>query len=87
MLSAGFKAISKKVARELVPLVKDKAWFFDTELLIIAEKNGYRIKDIPVHWIDDPDTRVKIVGTAYEDLKGLLRLRLGGIPKRLASAP
>ena len=68
---------------------KWKAWFFDTELLIIAEKNGYRIKDIPVHWVDDPDTRVKTVGTAYEDLKGLLRLRLrlGGIPKPLAPAP
>ena len=77
----GFKAVSRRVTRELVPLIKDKAWFFDTELLIIAEKNGYRIKDVPVHWVDDPDTRVKVVGTAYEDVKGLLRLRFGGIPR------
>ena len=77
----GFKAVSSKTTRELVPLVKDKAWFFDSELLIIAEKNGYRIKDVPVHWVDDPDTRVKVAGTAYEDVKGLMRLRLGGIPK------
>ena len=76
----GFKAVSRRVTRELVPLIKDKAWFFDTELLIIAEKNGYRIKDVPVHWVDDPDTRVKVMGTAYEDVKGLLRLRFGGIP-------
>ena len=77
----GFKAVSRRAAQELVPLVKDKAWFFDSELLILAEKNGYRIKDVPVHWVDDPDTRVKVVGTAYGDFKGLLRLRLGGVPK------
>ena len=77
----GFKAVSQRVARELVPLIKDRAWFFDSELLILAEKNGYRIKDVPVHWVDDPDTRVKVFSTAYEDVKGLLRLRLGGIPK------
>ena len=77
----GFKAISRKVCRELVPLIRDKGWFFDTELLILAEKNGYRIKEIPVHWVDDPDTRVKVVSTAWKDFKGLLRLRLGGVPK------
>ena len=77
----GFKAISRKVSRELVPLIRDKGWFFDTELLIIAEKNSYRIKEIPVHWVDDPDTRVKVVSTAWKDFKGLLRLRFGGVPK------
>jgi len=79
----GFKAVSKKAAREVVPLVKDKGWFFDSELLIIAEKNGYRIKDVAAHWVDDPDTRVKVVSTAWGDFKGLLRLRFGGIPKPL----
>ena len=77
----GFKAVSRRAAKELVPLVKDKTWFFDSELLIIAEKNGYRIKDVPAHWVDDPDTRVNIVNTVYGDIKGLLRLRLGGIPR------
>lgn len=77
----GFKAISHRVSRELVPLIRDKGWFFDTELLILAEKNGYRIKEIPVHWVDDPDTRVKVVSTAWKDFKGLLRLRLGGVPR------
>ena len=48
-------------------------------MLIIAEKSDYRIKEVPVHWIDDPDSRVKIVRTAYGDLKGLLRLRTGGL--------
>ena len=56
-------------------------WFFDTELLLIAQKNGYSIKEIPVRWIDDPDSRVKIISTAWEDIKGLLRLRFGGRPK------
>ena len=77
----GFKAISYRVSRELVPLIRDKGWFFDTELLILAEKNGYRIREIPVHWVDDPDTRVRVVSTAWKDFKGLLRLRFGGVPK------
>ena len=76
----GFKAIKRDAAQKLVPLVVDNAWFFDSELLIIAEKNGFRIKEIPVRWIDDPDTRVRIISTAWEDIKGLLRLRFRGIP-------
>ncbi len=77
----GFKAISKTAAGELIPFVKDNAWFFDTELLIIAEKNGYRIKELPVVWRDDPDSRVNILKTALEDIKGLARLRFGGLRK------
>ncbi len=75
----GFKAISSRAAQDLLPLVEDKAWFFDTELLLLAEKNGYPIHEIPVRWTDDPDSRVKIVRTAWEDLKGLLRLRFVGL--------
>jgi len=77
----GFKAIRTDVARAIVPLVADIGWFFDTELLIIAQRSGYRIREIPVHWEDDPDTRVKVFSTAWEDVKGLLRLRFGGVPK------
>ncbi len=76
----GFKAIKRDAAQKLVPLVVDNAWFFDSELLILAEKNGFRIKEIAVRWIDDPDTRVRIISTAWEDIKGLLRLRFRGIP-------
>ncbi|MBU97205.1 MAG: glycosyl transferase [Dehalococcoidia bacterium] len=76
----GFKAVSRKTADNLIPLIRDNAWFFDTELLLIAGKSGYGIKEIPVHWEDDPDTRVKIASTAWEDVKGLLRLRLKGRP-------
>ena len=71
----GFKALSSKAAQELVPLIKDQKWFFDTELLILAEKKGYRTKDVPVAWIEDPDTRVSVSRTAFDDVKGLLRLR------------
>ena len=77
----GFKALSRRAANDVVPLVQDTGWFFDTELLILAEKNGYRIKEVPVKWIDDPDSRVRITTTAYEDMKGLLRLRFGGLRK------
>ncbi len=76
----GFKALSRDAARVLVPLVRDEAWFFDTELLVIAEKRGFKVKDIPVTWREDPDSRVKIVKTVLEDLRGLARLRFGGIP-------
>ena len=77
----GFKALSSAAATALVPLIRDNAWFFDTELLLLAQHNGFRIKDIPVQWRDDPDSRVRIVSTAWEDLKGLLRLRFGGVPR------
>jgi len=71
----GFKAVKRDVAYELVPLIKDQAWFFDTELLLLAGMKGYRIKDVPVEWVEDEDTRVRIAKTAWEDIKGLLRLR------------
>ena len=77
----GFKGLTRKAAQALVPHVKDTGWFFDTELLLLAEKRGFRIKDIPVTWTDDPDTRVKVMSTAWGDIKGLMRLRFGGIPK------
>ena len=76
----GFKAISRRAADVLVPLVKNNEWFFDTELLVLAEKKGYRIKDIPVKWVEDPDTRVKLAKTISEDMKGLWRLRTHPIP-------
>ena len=71
----GFKALSRRAVRELVPQIQDQAWFFDTELLVLAEKQGYDVADIPVRWVDDDDSRVKIVSTAWEDIKGVLRLR------------
>ncbi len=71
----GFKAMSREVAQKVLPLVQDNNWFFDTELLILAEKMGYRIKDVPVRWIEDRDTRVKIGATITEDLRGLWRMR------------
>ncbi len=72
----GFKAISREAAERILPLVQDNNWFFDTELLILAEKSGYRIKDIPVRWVEDPGTTVKIGSTIAEDLRGLWRMRL-----------
>jgi len=71
----GFKAVTRNVVRTIVPQVKDQGWFFDTELMVLAEKQGRRIKDIPVIWIEDDDSRVKIIQTAMQNIKGLLRLR------------
>jgi glycosyltransferase involved in cell wall biosynthesis len=73
----GFKAVSRWAVNEIIPQIKDESWFFDTELLVLAEKQGCRIKDIPVRWTEDDDSRVKIVKAAWEDIKGVLRLRWG----------
>ena len=72
----GFKALNRRAVERLVPQVKDQSWFFDTELLVLAEKQGHRIADIPVRWVEDDDSRVKIAKTAWDDLKGIMRLRL-----------
>ena len=73
----GFKAIRAGQARQLLPLVEDKGWFFDTELLVLAERAGLRIHEVPVDWIDDADSRVNIVDTAVGDLRGIKRVGLG----------
>lgn len=92
----GFKAIRADVARQLLPLVEDTGWFFDTELLVLAERAGLRIHEVPVDWVDDPDSRVDIVATAIEDLKGIARvgralaagaLPLGDVRAQLGRAP
>src|SRR6185437_12489820 len=70
----GFKAIRRNVAQQLLPLVQDTGWFFDTELLVLAERSGLRIHEVPVDWTDDPDSRVDIVATARDDLRGVWRV-------------
>jgi putative flippase GtrA len=70
----GFKAVRRDVARVLLPLVEDDGWFFDTELLVLAERAGLRIHEVAVDWVDDPDSRVDIAATATEDLRGVWRL-------------
>lgn len=70
----GFKAIRADVAAGLLPLVQDTGWFFDTELLVLAQRAGMRIHEVPVDWVDDPDSRVDIVATALADLRGIGRL-------------
>ena len=70
----GFKAVRADVARALLPLVEDDGWFFDTELLALAEHNGLRIHEVPVDWVDDADSRVDVRSTAMEDLRGLWRV-------------
>ncbi|MFF4258778.1 glycosyltransferase [Streptomyces sp. NPDC001663] len=70
----GFKAVRRDVAERLLPLVQDSAWFFDTELLVIAERAGLRIHEVPVDWVDDPDSRVDVLATALADLRGIARI-------------
>ncbi|MBC6466426.1 bifunctional glycosyltransferase family 2/GtrA family protein [Actinomadura alba] len=70
----GFKAARTVIVQPLLPAVKDESWFFDTELLLLAESNGLRIHEIPVDWVDDPDSRVDVLRTALDDLRGMWRV-------------
>ena len=71
----GFKAARRDAVSFLLPMIEDDAWFFDTELLLLAQHFGMRIHEVPVHWVDDPDSRVNIVQTALDDLRGLRRMK------------
>jgi glycosyltransferase involved in cell wall biosynthesis len=77
----GFKAIRREVAQDLVPLVENRNWFFDTELLLLALRKGYRIKEIPVKWYEDPGSTVHVTKTAVEYIEGLLRMRFRRLPR------
>ncbi|MEA2376575.1 MAG: hypothetical protein QOD13_482 [Thermoleophilaceae bacterium] len=70
----GFKAVRTDAVRRLLPAVRDEGWFFDTELLMVAQREGMRIHEVPVDWVEDVDSRVDIVATALEDLRGIARL-------------
>ena len=74
----GFKAARAEALADLLPAIRDDDWFFDTELLVLAQRRGLRIHEVPVDWIDDPDSRVDIVRTALEDLRGVARLAADG---------
>jgi hypothetical protein len=81
----GFKAGRTEVVKALLPDVQDNAWFFDTELLMLAQRRGLRIWEMPVTWIEDPDSTVDIVRTALADLRGIARLRFGASSRSRSS--
>jgi putative flippase GtrA len=92
----GFKAARTAVIRPLLNHVEDDAWFFDTELLLLAEHNGLRVHEVPVDWVEDTDTRVHLRSTVTEDLRGLVRVarakasgaaKVTGLPRRPAPRP
>jgi glycosyltransferase involved in cell wall biosynthesis len=74
----GFKAVRAILARDLIPRIEDDGWFFDTELLVLAWRDGMRISEIPVRWVEDDDSRVRIIRTAIDDLRGIRRLSRRG---------
>jgi glycosyltransferase involved in cell wall biosynthesis len=81
----GFKAIRRDRAADLLPRIEDSAWFFDTELLILAQRAGLRIHEVPVDWIEDPDSRVNVCATALADLRGIWRMGGGHRLARFAA--
>ena len=83
----GFKAVRGEVVRALLPRIVNQNWFFDTELLLLAERFGFSIAEVPVAWIEDLDSRVNLLATAWEDVLGLLRVRLTPTPPLVVPAP
>jgi glycosyltransferase involved in cell wall biosynthesis len=83
----GFKAGRRDAIRALLPLIEDQHWFFDTELLYLAERSGLRVHEVAVEWVEDPDSRVSIVSTAIEDLRGIARLRRAERTRPATGAP
>jgi glycosyltransferase involved in cell wall biosynthesis len=71
----GFKALNRKTVEAVVPKIENRMWFFDTELLVLAHQAGLKICELPVRWVEDPDTKVRILKTAAEDIRGLARMR------------
>lgn len=71
----GFKALNRKAVEAIVPRIENRMWFFDTEMLILAHQAKLKICELPVRWVEDRDTKVKIVSTAIEDIRGLARMR------------
>lgn len=82
----GFKAITREAAQKLLPHVIDKAWFFDSELLIVGDKAGFKVSEVPIVWRDDPRSTVKVAKTAWGDIKGLIRLFLTRPWKNISKA-
>ena len=82
----GFKAMRSDVAAELLPYIQDTGWFFDTELLVLAERSGLRVHEVPVDWVDDPNSSVDIVATATADLRGVARLTRDLVSGRIPTA-
>jgi glycosyltransferase involved in cell wall biosynthesis len=71
----GFKAVRTDVIKRMLPLIENNNWFFDTEMLLLAEHNGLHIAEVPVRWVEEPSTSVKLRSTIAEDLRGLWRMR------------
>ena len=83
----GFKAVGAERARQVLPLVRDDGWFFDTELLVLAERSGWRVQEVPVTWREDADSRVRLLPTVVGDLRGVARLAVGLRTRRTALPP
>jgi glycosyltransferase involved in cell wall biosynthesis len=82
----GFKAGRTEVVRALLPEVEDQAWFFDTELLLAAQRSGLRIHEVPVDWVEDTDSRVDVLRTALDDLRGMARVAHAPLVTAVANA-
>ncbi|MBK9137409.1 MAG: hypothetical protein IPM17_01365 [Verrucomicrobia bacterium] len=74
-VQCGFKALTRSAALALLPQVRDDGWFFDTELLVLAQRQDWRTAEEPVRWVDEPDSTVKLASTIWRDLRGVWRLR------------
>ncbi len=82
----GFKAARRELIEPLLERIEDDSWFFDTELLYLAQRSKLAIHEVPVRWVDDPDSRVDIIATAREDMRGIMRLRAAARAQRAVAS-
>jgi glycosyltransferase involved in cell wall biosynthesis len=74
-MQCGFKAVNEDIIKKHIPRIKDDSWFFDTELVIMAENQGYTIKEIPVSWKSNPESKLKIIKVGFECFGKSLNLK------------
>ncbi len=77
----GFKFFRKEIALDLFTRQILDGYMFDVEILYLSEKSGYRIKQIPIRWIFDPDSRLRLIRGNVTNMIGLFRIRLNHYPK------
>ncbi len=75
-VTCGFKCFSNESAHAVFRLSRISDWSFDAEVLFISQHLGYRIKEVPVTWLDEPGTKVRLWKDALKALRGLFRIRV-----------
>ena len=73
--TCGFKSFRADACRDVFGRLRETGWAYDTEVLYLARRLGYEVRELPVRWTNDPSTRVRLVRDAAGSFAGLVRIR------------